>query len=449
MTTVEIKLPFGINKNNILVHVVDVENGKECGCVCPEQSCRSPLIAANKGKKVQPHFRHVTDNKCDGGLESAIHLTAKQILMESKQIKLPQCISSISKRDSKGREHLEEEIVVAEGTTIGFDSVKDEYKLTGVRPDILAKKGDSQLIIEIFFRHQVGEEKLIKIKEANISAIEIDLSDLTLDHVKDMATFRECIINDPRRIKWLYNTKARHSVYLKLEKRLSKKIEMQEKIYDREDSGKRMQEKIEKEKLLQALSELEKLRSSGNLILLKRKAENHYIWKRRKKYMPFSWGELPFFVNADVPDGDWIFGCDRRIWQAVIYSSIIFKGSGNFSDKWVNEWLQSKVGFKVPNSVQVAWDKCNIIRRIYYPRFPPAYVLGNLPSSQQTLEKYFFYLCEVGILEYSKEDPRHPGCHWFKVISKEVKPDFAITPGAIGANGTGFSQYKRITLEQE
>lgn len=41
----KIKLPFGLNENNLLVHVSNVENGKKCGCICP--SCRVALIAVN------------------------------------------------------------------------------------------------------------------------------------------------------------------------------------------------------------------------------------------------------------------------------------------------------------------------------------------------------------------------------------------------------------------
>jgi len=65
MKTNKIKLPFGLDENNSLVHIANVENCKECNCVCP--SCQSPLIAA-KGKIKQHHFRHVVDSVCGCGL---------------------------------------------------------------------------------------------------------------------------------------------------------------------------------------------------------------------------------------------------------------------------------------------------------------------------------------------------------------------------------------------
>jgi hypothetical protein len=65
-----------------------------------------------------------------------------------------------------------------------------------MRADILAKEGDSQLIIEIFYRHKVEDKKCEKIIEANISAIEIDLSDWRQKDIKDWDAFW-FYINDP------------------------------------------------------------------------------------------------------------------------------------------------------------------------------------------------------------------------------------------------------------
>ena len=52
----KIKLPFGLNENNILVHVPNVDNGKKCGFICP--SCRVALIAV-KGNRGCIHQNEV------------------------------------------------------------------------------------------------------------------------------------------------------------------------------------------------------------------------------------------------------------------------------------------------------------------------------------------------------------------------------------------------------
>lgn len=95
----DIKLPFGLNVDGVLVHISEVGNGKNCNCYCP--SCKSPLIAA-KGRQIQHHFKHHIIHECDGGLESAIHLTAKKIIREKKQITLPKYTTTALLIDSWG-----------------------------------------------------------------------------------------------------------------------------------------------------------------------------------------------------------------------------------------------------------------------------------------------------------------------------------------------------------
>ena len=410
MKATKIKLPFGLNEKNILAHIADVESGKKCGCVCP--SCRSPLIAA-KGSKKQHHFKHAIINECESGLESAIHLAAKQIIMERKQVTLPECISIASTKDSRGIEHTEQETVVRNGKIVNFNSVREETELHGMKADILAVAGNKPLIIEIFYRHKVEDQKLMKIAKANISAIEINLSDLTSEDVRDWETFWSCI-NDPQRVLWLYNAKAHHSVYQKLENRLIVKIRALEKQYEQEEIKIQKQVQKQKEQLLQALNDLKALCSKEYIAQLNQKAETHPVWKYHSQYLPFSWHELPVFLNVDVPNGEWIFGCDRRIWQIAFYSYFIRRNGKPFSVRAVDNWLQTTGGCKIPSSAKTV-----AIYGRWYPQLVQAGISGKPPSSWETLGAYFTYLCELGVLEFSGPDRGFPGSFWFRVISKD------------------------------
>ena len=122
--------------------------------------------------------------------------------------------------------------MVVDGKVICFDSVQEEVELHGMKADILAKKCNIPLIIEIFYRHKVDDQKRVKIAEANISAIEINLSDLTTEDLKDWETFW-LYINDPQRIQWLHNAKACDH-YPAIQERLAKKILEQEDKYRQE-----------------------------------------------------------------------------------------------------------------------------------------------------------------------------------------------------------------------
>lgn len=377
MKVTEIKLPFGLNQDNTLIHIAEIESGK-CSLICP--SCSSPLTAV-KGSKNQHHFRHTVIKDCEGGLESAIHLAAKQIIKEKMYITLPECVSTASKIDSKGKNHTEQETVTQNGTVISFDSVQDEIELHEMKADILATKSGKPLIIEIFYRHRVDVQKLEKIIKANLSAIEINLSDLKPEDVRDWEAFWACI-NDPARIQWLNN--ARATYYNQI---LKTRLEQEEIA----------KQKIEQKRLLQALKNIKLLSSKEYIAQLNQEAQFHPDWKHHSQYIPFAWDELPDFLNVSVSNGDWIFGCDRRIWQMAVYSFFLCRGAIVFTTKRAYDWLKNE-GLKVSFSVK-------IIDKYYrkYPELVPADISDNIPLAWKALHDYFNYLCKLGMLKFSEE----------------------------------------------
>ncbi|HAU4045830.1 TPA: hypothetical protein U2K22_003081 [Legionella pneumophila] len=412
MKALKIKLPFGLNENNTIVHIANVDSGKSCNCICP--SCRSPLIAA-KGTKNQHHFKHATTIECEGGLESAIHMAAKQIIKERKQIKLPKYTINKTMLDSKGKMHLEFKTIVENEQSISFDSVEEEQKINEIRADILAIARKQKLIIEILYRHKVDDQKIEKIQAANISAIEIDLSDLTPDDVRDWEAFWLCI-NEPNRAQWLYNARASYESG-ELEKRLRVKVQEIENKYNQEEIRRLKQVEEAIPVLEKALEELKTIRTKKYGEQLGREDEKHPAWSFYIKYLQHSAGELPKHLNVDVSDGDWIFGCDKRIWQTAFYYNFIILNKNNrdfFSIKQVNDWLQNTAKCKTPLCAQTIGK--------YGRRFPelvPTDVSINMPSSWKTLREYFSHLERVGVLIYSGNDRRNRGSCWYKILNKD------------------------------
>ncbi|MFT4058456.1 MAG: competence protein CoiA family protein [Legionella sp.] len=407
ISSLKIKQPFGLNKNNTIAHIADVESGEKCNCICIE--CKSPLIAV-KGRIKEHHFRHKNVTECEGGLESAIHLAAKKEIMKRKHITLPQCVSTASAIDSRGIKHTECKTIVKDKQIILFDDVQEEKVLHEMKADILASKGDTQLIIEIFYRHKVDEEKIKKIKKANISAIEINLSDLTQEDVKSMETFWSRI-NNPICVQWLHNVKAHNSVS-KLVNQLGAKIKKLETEYAQEKIRKQKKEEKEKNHLLLALEDLKVLRSKQHALQLNQEAEMHPAWKLHSQYLQLSFNTLPSFLNLEVPDGDWIFNCDRRVWQTAFYSSFIQRNGKPFCIRRVDEWLNNKAKCEVPFTAQTV----GIYGR-RYPELVPSDVSINLPSAWRTLQSYFKHLCDLGMLKFSPNEGGWGKDSWFRIIS--------------------------------
>jgi hypothetical protein len=121
---------------------------------------------------------------------------------------------------------------------------------------------------------------------------------------------------------------------------------------------------------------------------------------------------LPYFLNADVPDADWIFGCDRRIWQASIYYCFIRGKNGNvFSISTVDSWLQNTARCKSPIStknIAPHIDSCHESELVD--------ATDNVPLTWRTLEAYFKYLDKLRVLAYVNFDPHNLGNFWYAVM---------------------------------
>ncbi len=396
MGKAEIKLAFGVDLANGIVHINDVERGRGCDCMCP--GCGALLVAA-KGPVQQHHFKHAVEVECKGAVESAIHRAAKQLLRERKQLNLPEHRIEADFFDSQRLRHSAAEIVVRSGTVAVFDSVEEEISLHGMRADLLAIQGEHRLIIEIHFRHPVDDEKRAKIVAADVSAIEIDLSDLLAEHIADWSAFW-VLINDRSRMTWLHNAKEKLARE-KLQKRLpALKVARDKKHLYQEQAD-----------LRKALSEMRFYRSAAHLATLSAAAEDHYIWQNPKRFLPL---RLPTFVNLSVPNGDWIYKCDRRLWQIAIYSHWIVKKRKSFSLAYVDNWLQDSVGLWVPGCVSVIAD--------YGPKYPDLIPVGDrngMPSTLRTLKAYCEALCDLGILRCSGRDRETAGSFWYSVQRTE------------------------------
>lgn len=83
--TTHSKLIYALKDGNI-VSIDEVQSGKDCGCVCP--ACGDELIA-RKGEKRMHHFAHRSNEDCEYGYESSLHLAAKAILSRSEKMVIP------------------------------------------------------------------------------------------------------------------------------------------------------------------------------------------------------------------------------------------------------------------------------------------------------------------------------------------------------------------------
>lgn len=186
------KLIYALENGNI-TSIDDVPSGLRCGCVCP--ACGDALVA-RKGEKRMHHFAHYINTHCEYGYESSLHLAAKDILLHSKKMVIPPVYVEFPQSGkSKQLLYPKKEIPV--------DRVELEKRFDDIIPDIVADSGDEHFFIEIYVTHPIDDEKLKKLKEQNISTIEIDLSktkrDISIEELSDI------LLNSSPQKSWKYH----------------------------------------------------------------------------------------------------------------------------------------------------------------------------------------------------------------------------------------------------
>lgn len=162
---------FAMDKEGRIRSVEEVARGLACECVCP---CCGDAVIARQGDIREWHFAHAAESDCEGGLETALHLAAKQLLLEhcgmtvpeiriQKEVRLP------DGRVGTGKAHRPERWV-------DFMEVEAEKSIGNIRPDIVAVVGNTMLFVEIAVTHFVDAEKQAVLESLGVPTIEIDLA---------------------------------------------------------------------------------------------------------------------------------------------------------------------------------------------------------------------------------------------------------------------------------
>ena len=87
-----------------------------------------------------------------------------------------------------------------------IESIAVEHRVENIVPDIVAQIGGHSLLVEIKVTHGVDDHKLRQIKEAGISAVEIDLSGAPRAYLPE--ELEKLVVEGSAHKSWLNNTVA-------------------------------------------------------------------------------------------------------------------------------------------------------------------------------------------------------------------------------------------------
>ncbi|MCA8494019.1 competence protein CoiA family protein [Burkholderia arboris] len=174
-------IPFALNPLGRLVAARDLPKHAEGPFLCA--ACRSPVIL-KQGEVMTWHFAHRPGPDCASGFETALHLLAKQILLEHRHLRVPAlvCVDESS---------LDEDITVCNERTMRWDAPGEVEKwMDGIRPDFVVDCGDHLLIVEVVVTHKPDDNKLAQLDRLAMPALAIDLSDVARDVTVDTLMHR-------------------------------------------------------------------------------------------------------------------------------------------------------------------------------------------------------------------------------------------------------------------
>jgi hypothetical protein len=314
------------------------------------------------GGKV-PHFAHQSGSDCRHGLESAIHLAAKQLIEEQQKLYIPELKASVYVVDAMGDAHTPSAHVRNAGLIV-FDSVRLEERVSDFRPDLIAREINGQdLLIEIAFAHFVDEIKLSKIEQHGIPAIEIDVSEIQIDSFSQL---ERLLFEHSPFSHWLF-----HPDITSIEESL--RIELAPLLHNAEKESRRLEQQRKRQSAeLAERVRREELRQAKLAENRRQKAESFKAKSTEEKlafslsFLGINEHQLPDFLNYWVP-GEKSFGVPRKVWQTSVFGAFIeksLKARGAFNLEAVLEWLSQRYEIthdpKSPNSEKVAlWKFLN------------------------------------------------------------------------------------------
>lgn len=323
----KIKLAYGIRDGHI-VHISEIdlaEKGEKCNCTCPV--CNGILVAKLKDDGRQRHFAHKASSNCDisHAQQSGLHLLAKEIIRENKSILVPglaisrqEIVSGVT--DVSAAAEVNINLPTINARQVEYDSVDIEKSFGDIIADAVILTGEKPCIIEVAVTHFVDEVKTKKLEALGVPAFEIDLSGL-LETSQPREKIESAVLFGETNRKWVFNPKRN----LLLEE---KRAEFQNK-YNAEVRKQELIEKRKQEYRQNNISALQRLMESENYATELNRLRNDEKAAWRLKNFSFSKGlaEYPFYMDIPIT-GEFVFPCDRRIWQGKLFEVYVYWGFG-------------------------------------------------------------------------------------------------------------------------
>lgn len=359
------RVPFGLRDGRVWAPG-EVARGKACGCTCP--SCHAPLAAkAQVSRRKRPHFAHLTDTGCQTGRETGIHLRAKQLIAERRELVIPAWIRDPIEmpnpphaRDEEGRLHWGRRID-RPMRRVGLRDIEVERYFGTYQPDVYALDEEGELLIEIRVTHAVDDRKAARVQSQGRRMVEIDLSQLNRDAPHDQDAFEQAVLFDPVNRSWISCPEAVadwQASRRELEELIA--VRNEEIAQQREQLAKAAQarreretkEAKEKDRRKAYVHQVKRAAHANDLAHLSELTSPDRIQRVLREYQMRAEDRVGELLNSVPPavrsaclrahEDAWVFGADPALWQLLVYDHFVANQSPGhrFNQKDVATWVR-------------------------------------------------------------------------------------------------------------
>lgn len=198
MENIKLRQSFAVNTEGRIKSVEEVARGLECNCTCP---CCGERVLARQGEVREWHFAHASGADCDGAAEGALHLAAKQVLLDGQGLMMPEAVTMKTATLADGRSAVGE----ARRPEYWLDYLTAEAEVSygSIRPDIVLDVGGEKIFVEIAVTHYIDSEKREVLEEMRIPTIEIDLASIEREKW-NWGLLQDVVIENGLHKSWIY-----------------------------------------------------------------------------------------------------------------------------------------------------------------------------------------------------------------------------------------------------
>lgn len=365
------RVPFGLRDGRVWAPG-EVAKGKECGCTCP--GCGQPLVAkAQESRRRRPHFAHLTASHCGVGGETGIHMRAKQVIQDRRQLLLPgwtfdplEMPNPPTICDDQGQPH-EGRKVQFPARQVELQVVHQEQHMGAYQPDVLAIDDAGELLIEIRVTHAVDARKAEVVRGDGRRMIEIDLSRMDRDLHHDAPAFDEAVLFDPANRTWVSCPDAAGE-WLQAKQELEREVAERNRwlAEQREAAARAQRARAEAETRdgkdragrKAFMRDRERRKVGKQLALLAELTDPGRVGKLLKQYQKSAEEGVSELLEAATPEirsiclrahpDAWIFGVDPALWQLLAFERFVgrSKPGARFNQKDVARWVRNSFPYE-------------------------------------------------------------------------------------------------------